>query len=897
MRTLDEIKAGRPDEGPFRRRFDRIRQDYFHYALYAHARGKAKSALPCLDADGTPTEYDGIAAGSCAVGSNPQFNVPSSASGVASLPGGNVLVTLGLWDTEKFVGSEYLQASTTLHEIGHNGNLWHGGKVATFGDKLLNTTTTVEPNCKPNYLSSMSYLFQAHGLLDNSGGLHIGYTAKNHGLLDETALTDSAFTDAAYRPAWFAPFNSPLAIAQNAGAARRYCSGASFDPTAPAPEMARVVAGTNMSVIDWDGDPNTPDAISDVNFDAFGSTLEGHDDWSHFRLDQIRASRTARIFRTANGDLLDFGSGDLLDFGSGDLLDFGSGDLLDFGSGTHMVHFGSGDYFRYGAGDLLDFGSGDLLDFGSGDLLDFGSGVLMIVDAEGDLLDFGSGDLLDFGSGDLLDFGSGDLLDFGSGDLLDFGSGDLLDFGSGDLLDFGSGTGLQELDFELALDLSPPRSTGLSACVLGVDCPAPQPSAGDADYHRVKLTWDAPTFGAVTGYEVYRGTATMDPVLIGTATATTFIDSEELPNGVEFIYFVRPLFSDGSAGANSDTAVKTAIDAAPEAEDDSYATGEGVALSVSAPGVLGNDTDDDSPTLRRVVSTTSPANGTLVMASNGGFTYTPNAGFFGSDSFTYRADNGAWSRDASIAMSAASNAATVTITVTRANVPPVCTSSATATVITGGSVTLNGGCSDPDGNPLTVTSVGTASLGSVVLNANGSFTYTAQSPNVGTDTFTYSVSDGVATATGNATITVIYGFANVQNLPPNGNPKFNRGSTVPLFWRWTDISGTALDSGNAGATVQAYACSTSGQLPGAFPTGTFTPELPGSGNSFSFSASSNTWQFNWKLVYTVSGVTYNLPAGTYVLQIKSALTGQSDPGTVHSCANGTTVRGALLQVK
>lgn len=897
--SLEQMKIAAPDNGKLRRRFDRVRQPYFHYALFAHARGKARSTFPCLDAEGQDAGYNPATPGACAVVANPQFHVPSSASGVGDLPGGNVLVTLGLWDTEQFVGSPFVQASTFLHELGHNANLWHGGREAVFGDKAKNTATWVEPNCKPNYLSSMSYLFQVHGLVDNSGSLHLDYSNVQHSTLNELALSDGALAPATkYRNAWFAPVGSPLASSQGATAARRFCSGTPFGSPAPNPMMARVLAGSTIDPINWDGAPGTPTAHLDVNFDGAGGELQGFNDWANLRLNQISAGRTARMFRTANGDLLDFGSGDLLDFGSGDLLDFGSGDLLDFGSGSHIVHFNSGHYFRYGSGDLLDFGSGDLLDFGSG--------VLMFVGADGDLLDFGSGDLLDFGSGDLLDFGSGDLLDFGSGDLLDFGSGDLLDFGSGDLLDFGSGTGLQELDHEMALALARPRPSGLAVCLLGVDCPAPQPQPYEPNYHRFLLDWNAPPFGAVVQYEIYRARGNGAPELVGsvapeapaTTPATTFIDAEELPNGEEFIYTVRAVFDANSASSHSDPASKVAVNDAPVAVNDTYATNQGVALAVAATGVLGNDTDVDSPTLRRVVAvTTGPSNGTLSVAPDGAFTYTPSPEFFGTDTFTYTADNGTWSRDAKVSLSGPSTAATVTISVIRAgNVPPACSDIA-GTVITGGSVTLNTACSDADGDPLVVTGVSTPSLGTVIVNANGSMTYTATSPNVGADTFTYTVSDGKATATATAAIRVIYGFTNVENLAPINKKPNNSGSAVPLLWRWTNGSGVALNTASAGARVEAYACSTSGQLPGGYPTGAFTPESPGSGNSFAFDVKTNTWQFNWKLVYTVDGVVFNLPAGTYVVQIESDVPGQSDPGVAHTCADGAKVTGALISVK
>jgi hypothetical protein len=179
--TLAEVQAGAPEEGELRRRFDRNRQPYVHYAIFAHARGRALSAFPCLQGTGEQTQetgYDPNSPGVCLDRSNPRFHVPTSTSGVAELPGGKLLVSLGLWDTDKFVASKHMQASTFFHELGHNLNLWHGGEAAIFGNAT--TPTLVEPNCKPNYLSSMSYLFQAHGLVNNAGQLNIDYSGTEH---------------------------------------------------------------------------------------------------------------------------------------------------------------------------------------------------------------------------------------------------------------------------------------------------------------------------------------------------------------------------------------------------------------------------------------------------------------------------------------------------------------------------------------------------------------------------------------------------------------------------------------------------------------------------------------------------------------------------------------------
>jgi hypothetical protein len=91
---------------------------------------------------------------------------------------------------------------------------------------------------------------------------------------------------------------------------------------------------------------------------------------------------------------------------------------------------------------------------------------------------------------------------------------------------------------------------------------------------------------------------------------------------------------------------------APVASDDSYSVDQDTTLSISAPGVLGNDQDaNNDPLTANLIATTS--NGTLLLNLDGSFDYTPNSGYTGADSFTYVANDG--SED--------SNVATVSITV------------------------------------------------------------------------------------------------------------------------------------------------------------------------------------------------------------------------------------------
>lgn len=94
-------------------------------------------------------------------------------------------------------------------------------------------------------------------------------------------------------------------------------------------------------------------------------------------------------------------------------------------------------------------------------------------------------------------------------------------------------------------------------------------------------------------------------------------------------------------GANCDIgAVETILK--PVANDDSYSIDENNTLPVPTTGVLSNDTGLFGGPLGATLTTT-PTNGSLVLAQTGAFSYTPHLDFSGSDSFTYRAKYGRWS--------------------------------------------------------------------------------------------------------------------------------------------------------------------------------------------------------------------------------------------------------------
>ena len=201
-------------------------------------------------------------------------------------------------------------------------------------------------------------------------------------------------------------------------------------------------------------------------------------------------------------------------------------------------------------------------------------------------------------------------------------------------------------------------------------------------------------------------------------------------------YFLEGVGGGGGGGGGGEPLLP------PTANDDAYSTTEDQTLSVSASGVLGNDTDPQNYNLTAILNS-NPSNGTLSLNSDGLFTYTPNTGYTGSDSFTYYANDGVQD----------SNVATVTIDVNPA--------AATQFVVTAPSSTTAGNsfdftvtAEDPFGNTDTNYS-GTVGFqqqrrsGHLAGNGtltNGMDTFSATLYTAGPQTLT-------ATDTGNSTIT------------------------------------------------------------------------------------------------------------------------------------------------
>jgi len=225
-------------------------------------------------------------------------------------------------------------------------------------------------------------------------------------------------------------------------------------------------------------------------------------------------------------------------------------------------------------------------------------------------------------------------------------------------------------------------------------------------------------------------------------------------NGTDtFTYRVR----DGLGGSAIGQVTLTIrpVNDAPVAANDAYTTNEDTPLTAAAPGLLANDTDVDGDALSASV-TSAPAHGTLTIAPNGSFTYTPAANYNGSDAFSYQAADGA----------GASAIANVTLTIVPVPDPPIGTPDAYATdedtTLTVPLPGVLGNDTDADGDALTAILVAGPAHGTLTLQPSGALQYAPAHDYNGADGFTYRASDGTL----RSDVTAVAITVNPVNDPP-----------------------------------------------------------------------------------------------------------------------------------
>lgn len=265
-------------------------------------------------------------------------------------------------------------------------------------------------------------------------------------------------------------------------------------------------------------------------------------------------------------------------------------------------------------------------------------------------------------------------------------------------------------------------------------------------------------------------------------------------------------------GANSNTAaVSLTVNAAPVASDQSVATNQETAKVIT---LAATDAEGDALTYSIV---TSPARGSLGAISGNQVTYTPTAGYFGSDSFTFRATD---------SKGALSNTATVTVTVNGIPVasPQTVNSNQGEMAVP---IYLSG--SDPENGGLTYEIVSAPAQGSLNQESGNHFTYLPSSSTYyGSDSFTFRVVDSQGAKSNTATVTIA-----INGAPQAANQSvaLKQASSRTITLSATDPEGDVI----AYSVVANPARGTLGAVGGNQVT--YTPEVTYFGtDSFTFRA-------------------------------------------------------------
>ncbi|RME75487.1 MAG: tandem-95 repeat protein, partial [Chloroflexi bacterium] len=322
-------------------------------------------------------------------------------------------------------------------------------------------------------------------------------------------------------------------------------------------------------------------------------------------------------------------------------------------------------------------------------------------------------------------------------------------------------------------------------------------------------------------------------VVVNNGDGTVTYTPKNNPSG-EGTFTFEYTISDGKGGTATGTVTITVTASGggnnpPVAQNDSgYTANAGTPLTVSAAsGVLANDTDADSDPLT-AVKVTDPAHGTLTLNADGSFTYTPNAGYAGNDTFTYKANDG----------TADSNVATVTITVNGNNAPSAVNDSYTATEDTPLTINAASGVlandTDVEGDPLTAIKLTDPAHGTLTFNADGSFTYIPNANFSGSDSFTYKANDGFNDSAA-ATVSIVVNPVNDPPTAVDDSYTATQGSTLTV-----NAASGVLANGTDPDTIVLSAVLVSNPTKGTLTLnsdGSFTYTPTGSGSdSFTYKA-------------------------------------------------------------
>jgi large repetitive protein len=305
--------------------------------------------------------------------------------------------------------------------------------------------------------------------------------------------------------------------------------------------------------------------------------------------------------------------------------------------------------------------------------------------------------------------------------------------------------------------------------------------------------------------------------LTGTAPSLTYVPNANYFGADSFTFKVN----DGTDDSNIATVSITVhpVNDIPVANNQSVTTPEDTPV-----GIVLTATDVDLADVLVYSIVTPPQHGVLT-GTLPNLTYTPDPNYFGSDSFTFKVNDG----------TVDSNIATVSITVTPVNDDPIAhDQNLTTPEDTQLLITLTG--FDPDGQAVTFEIISLPSNGTLSGNAPN-VTYTPGLNYNGFDSFTFRVNDGT-TNSGIATITIDVTPVNDKPIANNLNVAFDFNTPKDFILTGSDIDGDPL-------TFIVATQPANGTLSGVAPNLTYTPNNGFSGtDSFTFYVNDGTEDSN-----------------------------------------------------
>ncbi len=283
------------------------------------------------------------------------------------------------------------------------------------------------------------------------------------------------------------------------------------------------------------------------------------------------------------------------------------------------------------------------------------------------------------------------------------------------------------------------------------------------------------------------------------------------------------------------------VNDAPEAAGDSFAATEDTPLVRSHAALLANDVDVDGDALT-VTAVGSATNGTVSTAGTD-ITFTPAAEFNGMGSYQYTVSDGV-----------ATSTTTVTISVGGVNDAPVAADDTATTPedtpLAVAAAALVANDVDPEGQTLTVTAVGNATNGAVVL-AGGVATFTPDANFSGTGTFEYTASDGASSDTAVVTVTVDA----VNDPPVAADDTAATAEDTAVQLTASALLANDADPDGPSLAVTAVGNATNGTVVLAGGVATFTPAADFSGTgAFEYTISDGTAADTGTVAITVNAV-------------------------------------------